>query len=147
MSSTASNPLAIPYNYSYTSIPLAFGLSVLPHAYGLTRLMLHTRGQISNSMPRTNLDAWKSKLPTNLYNQLIRARGAHMNSLEVFPLFAAAMVAGNAAGMDVKDLNATAGSFFAARAIYMAFYIGVGHETLAMVSLIFLEAWCDSFAD
>ncbi|KAF2171365.1 hypothetical protein M409DRAFT_18481 [Zasmidium cellare ATCC 36951] len=131
--SSPTTPLPLPpYNYSYTSIPLAYGLSILPHAYGLTRLMLATRGQISNSMPRTNLEAWKSKLPTHLWNQLARARGAHLNSLEVFPLFAAAMVAGNVAGLDVKDLNGTAASFFLARGVYMVYYIGVRNEMMAM---------------
>lgn len=43
-------------------------------------------------MPRTNLDAWKGKLSTNLWNHLARVRGAHLNSMEVFPLFAAAVV-------------------------------------------------------
>ena len=42
--------------------------------------------------PRTNLDNWKGKLPAATWNHLARARGAHLNSMEVFPLFAAAMV-------------------------------------------------------
>jgi hypothetical protein len=76
----------------------------------LVRLMAATSGQMSNAMcvssqaimnqsktssflrPRTNLESWKSRLPTGVWNHLARARGAHLNSMEVFPLFAAAMV-------------------------------------------------------
>ncbi|KAK4506486.1 hypothetical protein PRZ48_000218 [Zasmidium cellare] len=124
MSSTTPLPLQ-PYNYSYPSIPLAFGLAIAPHAYGLIRLMLATRGQLSNSMPRTNLEAQKTKLPAALYNQLIRARGAHLNSLEVFPLFAAAMVAGNVAGLEVGEMNRAAWTFLGARSGLWAWSISI----------------------
>lgn len=90
---------------------------------------------MSIAMPRTNLDTWKGKLPTELWNHLARARGAHLNSMEVFPLFAAAMVAGNVAGLPASDLNGTAMSFFAARGLYMALYIGVKNDVLAFVSI------------
>lgn len=81
-----------PYNYSLQAIPAAFLFGILPHGYGTARLMLATKGQNSIAMPRTNLETWKSKLPAATWNHLARARGAHLNSMEVFPLFAAAMV-------------------------------------------------------
>ena len=65
---------------------------MVPHSYYIVRLMQATKGQMSNSMPRTNLDAWKGKISTELWNHLARVRGAHLNSMEVFPLFAAAVV-------------------------------------------------------
>ena len=104
---------------------------------------------LSRSRPRTNLDAWKGKLSTEVWNQLARARGAHINSLEVFPLFAAAMVcgiaiemstwiasdkeqvAGNVAKLPAEDLNSVALSFFAARTLYLGLYMGVKSDTLA----------------
>jgi len=46
----------------------------------------------TENRPRTNLETWKSKLPAETWKHLVRARGAHLNSMEVFPLFAAAMV-------------------------------------------------------
>jgi uncharacterized MAPEG superfamily protein len=88
MSSTTSTP----YNYSIQAIPAAFLFAIIPHGYGMARLMYETKNQSSKAMPRTNLDTWKSKLPAATWNHLARARGAHLNSLEVFPLFAAAMV-------------------------------------------------------
>ncbi|KAK5167030.1 uncharacterized protein LTR77_007759 [Saxophila tyrrhenica] len=82
-------------------------------------------------MPRTNLETWKTKLPTDLWNHLARARGAHLNSMEVFPLFAAAMVAGNVAQLPARDMNSMALSFFAARTLYMGLYLAVKSDTLA----------------
>ena len=122
------------YNYSYHAIPAAFLFGFIPHGYGLTRLMIATKNKMSIAMPRTNLDTWKGKLPTDLWNHLARARGAHLNSMEVFPLFAAAMVAGNVAGLEAADLNNVALSFFTARTLYTALYIGVKNDVLAYVS-------------
>ena len=85
--STTTSP-----NYSIHSIPLAFAFGLLPHAYVTARLMHLTSNTSSKAMPRTNLDVWKSKLPAATWNHLVRARGAHLNCLEVFPLFAAAVV-------------------------------------------------------
>ncbi|KAK3051801.1 hypothetical protein LTR09_007101 [Extremus antarcticus] len=82
-------------------------------------------------MPRTNLEAWKARLPADVWNHLARARGAHINSMEVFPLFAAAMVAGNVAQLPAKDLNSVALSFFAARTLYMGLYMSIKSDTLA----------------
>lgn len=81
--------------------------------------------------PRTNLDTWKSQLPTQLWNSLARARGAHINSMEVFPLFAAAVLAGNVAKLPANDMNNMALSFLAARTLYMAVYMGVKNDALA----------------
>ncbi|KAI6834426.1 hypothetical protein KC332_g5985 [Hortaea werneckii] len=88
----ASAMLPASDNWSIHSIPLAFGLGLVPHLYCQGRLMLATRGQMSIAQPRNNLETWKGKLPNALWAQLSRARGAHLNSLEVFPLFAAAIV-------------------------------------------------------
>ncbi|KAK3686489.1 hypothetical protein LTR37_019774 [Vermiconidia calcicola] len=124
-------PASQPYNYSIHAIPAAFMFGIVPHGYYLVRLMVATNNQISTAMPRTNLDTWKGKLSSGLWNHLARARGAHLNSLEVFPLFAASMIAGNVAQLPAKDMNSMAFSFFAARALYMAAYITITNNTLA----------------
>ncbi|GIZ45828.1 hypothetical protein CKM354_000897900 [Cercospora kikuchii] len=121
---TSSSPLH--------SIPLAFGLALVPHAYGLTRLMVATRNTQSNAMPRTNLETFKTVLPKDLYNHLIRARGAHLNSLEVFPLYAAAVIAGQQAKLSEKEMGSLVGGFFAARVVYMGLYLGVKSDVLAL---------------
>ncbi|KAK3115693.1 hypothetical protein LTR53_004709 [Teratosphaeriaceae sp. CCFEE 6253] len=129
-----------PNNWSIHAIPYAFGMSLVPHLYFTGRLMLATRGQMSNAMlsprlsatkPRTNLDTWRGKLPEALWCQLARARGAHLNSMEVFPLFAAAVLAGNAAHLPAKDLNNMAVSFLGVRALYLAMYTTITNDVVA----------------
>jgi hypothetical protein len=92
MTSPSPTAQSTTHNYSLHSIPAAFLFAIIPHGYGMARLMYETSNKSSTAMPRTNLDTWKSKLPTATWNHLARARGAHLNSLEVFPLFAAAVV-------------------------------------------------------
>lgn len=122
-------------NNSLQTIPLAFGLALTPHLYGLTRLMIATRNQLSIAMPRTNLETFKTTLPKDLWNHLARARGAHLNSLEVFPLYAAAILAGNVAKLPAEDLSSVAWSFFTARVVYMGLYLGIKNDVLAYVSV------------
>lgn len=51
--------------------------------------------------------------------------------MEVFPLFATAMIAGNAAHLPAKDLNTAAVTFLAARTVYMGLYMGIKSDALA----------------
>ena len=51
--------------------------------------------------------------------------------MEVFPLFAAAVLAGNAANLPTKDLNNMAWSFLGLRVLYMGLYMGIKNNTLA----------------
>ncbi|KAF2766640.1 hypothetical protein EJ03DRAFT_174756 [Teratosphaeria nubilosa] len=118
-------------NFSLQSIPLAFGLSFAPHLYYTSGLMLASKGKMSIAQPRSNLETWKSKLSPNVWSHLARARGAHLNSMEVFPLFAAAMVAGNVAKLPVEDLNRSAMWFLGTRTLYMALYMGISNDVLA----------------
>jgi uncharacterized MAPEG superfamily protein len=46
----------------------------------------------SNVTPRANLELLGPSLPKATTDMLWRARGCHLNALEGFPLFAAAMV-------------------------------------------------------
>lgn len=146
-----SPPTTPPANWSIKAVPAAFALSLIPHSYYLFGLMAATKNQMSIAMcaspsqvkmeprlttirrPRTNLDTWKSKLPAATWNHLARARGAHLNSMEVFPLFAASIIAGNVANLPARDLNNAALSFLAARTLYMGVYMSVKSDTLAYV--------------
>jgi hypothetical protein len=89
---TMSSTTTTTPNYSLHSLPLAFLFGLLPHTYVTARLMHLTSNTSSKAMPRANLETWKSKLPAATWNHLVRARGAHLNCMEVFPLFAAAVV-------------------------------------------------------
>ena len=45
-----SSPTLSPYNYSLHSVPAAFLLGIVPQGYMLARLMVATRGKMSNAM-------------------------------------------------------------------------------------------------
>jgi hypothetical protein len=45
-----TSSLPTPYNWSIQAIPAAFALAIVPHGYYLTRLMMATKGQLSNAM-------------------------------------------------------------------------------------------------
>lgn len=81
-----------PRNWSILSIPCAYGLAIAPHIYGTARGLLATGFTMSNISPRSNIDLLKGKIPEATLKTMVRARGAHLNALEVFPLFASAMV-------------------------------------------------------
>ncbi|KAI7551815.1 hypothetical protein KC331_g2308 [Hortaea werneckii] len=118
----ASSVLPASDNWSIHSIPLAFGLGLVPHLYCQGRLMLASRGQMSIAQPRNNLETWRGKLPNALWAQLSRARGAHLNSMEL---------AGNMSKLPSKDLNNAALSFLGARTLYMTLYTTISHDVLA----------------
>lgn len=81
-----------PKNFAFQSIAAAYALNWVPHGYYFARMMVASKGQATNVTPRTNLDTLKSRLPAETWKALACARGAHLNTLEGFPLFAACMV-------------------------------------------------------
>lgn len=88
MSATTTHP----YNYSIHSIPAAYMLAFPPYMYQFARGMVASNYATTNIVPRTNLEALRGKVDTKTWQTLACARGAHLNALEGFPLFAAAMV-------------------------------------------------------
>jgi hypothetical protein len=98
----------MPVEYSLAAVPAAYGLGLAPHVYYLGRMMFASGFAWSNvsyvigvvglhelmstCSPRQNWDALKAKVPADVYNRCLRARGAHLNAMETFPLFAVAMV-------------------------------------------------------
>jgi uncharacterized MAPEG superfamily protein len=136
-----------PYNWSIHAIPAAYMLAFPPYLYQFARGMTASNYTATNIVPRTNLEALKSKLDSRTWQKLARARGVHLNALEGFPLFAAAMVrlldhqapktclltcisqiAGNYAKLDVKEMNFLAADYLAARVVYSALYMTVKSE-------------------
>lgn len=94
MSTSANSPLSSTQtpNRSLLAIPAAYALAYPPYLYQFYRGMTASKFAATNIAPRTNLDILRGKIPISTYNSLVRARGAHLNALEGFPLFAAAMV-------------------------------------------------------
>ncbi|WEW59022.1 hypothetical protein PRK78_004490 [Emydomyces testavorans] len=120
-------------NWTYHSIAAAYGLSILPHGYYFMKMMQATNWKTSNLTPRENLNTLRGKISTDVWNKLCRARGAHLNALEGFPLFAAAMIAGNATNIPTNELNFLAAEYLGVRLLYTAVYMGARSEFMSYV--------------
>jgi hypothetical protein len=91
---STSSPLRYFSSYAFAmhSIPLSYALAYPPHLYLFTKFMKASNYAYTNMVPRANLERLGPSLPRETADMLWRARGCHLNALEGFPLFAAAMV-------------------------------------------------------
>ena len=78
--------------FALHAIPISYALALPPHMYFFSKIMTASNYAASNITPRANLATLADTLPKATTNMLWRARGCHINALEGFPLFAAAMV-------------------------------------------------------
>ncbi|KAL2864195.1 uncharacterized protein BJX67DRAFT_361901 [Aspergillus lucknowensis] len=122
-----------PTNYSVHSIIAAYGLGLAPHGYYFVKMMANARGEASNILPRENLANLKGTLKSQVWTQLAKARGAHLNAMENLPLFAVAMLAGNVAKLPTSELNTLSLEYLGARLLYMATYMGARSEAISYV--------------
>ncbi|CAJ2511197.1 Uu.00g068220.m01.CDS01 [Anthostomella pinea] len=111
-------------NLSYFTVPVALILALLPRVYsGLS-------GPGSKIFDGTNPRKFseqleKSELDKQLVQRLQRAEAAGANAFEGLPLFAAAVVAGNSAGLPTATLNALSVGYIANRVVYTWYYIWI----------------------
>ncbi|EKG19290.1 Membrane-associated eicosanoid/glutathione metabolism (MAPEG) protein [Macrophomina phaseolina MS6] len=114
---------------SIVAIPAYHLLSIIPHAASISYA---TKGQPSkwdNRNPRSEaLKAGLSKrLDAKQYATYERLEAAHANSMENMPIFIAAIVLGNLAGLHKVEgadgLNWFAGAFLLVRAAYIVVYV------------------------
>jgi uncharacterized MAPEG superfamily protein len=133
-----------PYNFSIHAIAGAYALAVPPILYHYAGCMTASNWTATNLAPRTNLDNLKTKIGASTWQMLARARGCHLNALEGFPLFAAAMVSlagystkqnanklqivGNYAELGAKEMNFYAAEYLAVRVVYSVLYMTVKTE-------------------
>jgi len=108
-------------NFSLYTIPAAWVFSLVPHVYA-TGL---AGEKFDNRSPRSLTSSLKDNqtLDAATKEKIIRAEGAQQNGFENVGLFAAAVVAGNIAGLDNSTLNYLSGGYLVSRAIYNLIYI------------------------
>ncbi|KAI8959473.1 hypothetical protein F5Y11DRAFT_332948 [Daldinia sp. FL1419] len=109
-------------NISYFTIPAAVILALLPRAYsGITG---PGKKFFDPNNPRTFTAKLESaEIDKRLKGRLVRAESAGANAFENLGVYAAAVTAGNAAGLSAKTLNALALGYLAARVLYTWIYI------------------------
>ncbi|KAJ9640632.1 hypothetical protein H2204_003261 [Knufia peltigerae] len=119
-------------SFALHAIPVSYALAYPPHIYVLGKLMStstsSTAHAFTNMVPRVNLERLGPSLPKATTDMLWRARGCHLNALEGFPLFAAAMIAGTCTSLPTRDLNICAAEYLTARVVYSVLYMTVRSE-------------------
>ena len=93
-----------------------------------SRLPLASLGLAHNVYPRDDLSTATTTLPPSEAAKLKRREAAHVNGLENFPLFAAAMIVGNDAGLDSGTLNLCGVGYLVCRGVYSWLYVTVTKE-------------------
>ncbi|KAI4868145.1 hypothetical protein F4820DRAFT_150761 [Hypoxylon rubiginosum] len=114
--------LGLEKNISYWTIPAALVLALLPRVYsGLTGPGTKI---FDPNNPRTfaaRLDS--AEIDKKLRLRLQRAEAVVANAFETLGLYAAAVTAGNAAGVQARIMNTLTLSYIASRVLYTWIYI------------------------
>jgi uncharacterized MAPEG superfamily protein len=113
-------------NYSFYAVPAAWVLSIVPHLYAISVHDSNSKaGKFDNTQPRSLTKKIESDqtLDKATKDHIIRAEGAQQNGFENIGLFAAAVVAGNIAGLPFRTLNLLSGGYLASRIVYNLVYI------------------------
>ncbi|KAL6924905.1 hypothetical protein FSST1_002179 [Fusarium sambucinum] len=108
-------------NYSFFTVPAAFFIAALPHAYTI----IASRGTYDNANPRSHKNnIEKCEVFTKCDKQfLYRAKAATENGFETLGLYAAGIVAANFAGVSTPTVNALSFSYVASRVVYNVAYL------------------------
>ncbi|KAF9477951.1 hypothetical protein BDN70DRAFT_994571 [Pholiota conissans] len=107
---------------SLYTIPVVWFTGFYPHT--LKFMTIDKLIGYNNTLPRSS-DAKSAtgKVPQATQLRLARMEGAHANGNEAMPLWFAAVLAGNLAGLDTHWLNVMALSYVATRVAYNTTYI------------------------
>ncbi|EIN09665.1 hypothetical protein PUNSTDRAFT_65822 [Punctularia strigosozonata HHB-11173 SS5] len=104
---------------SLYSIPAAYITAFYPHVLKVRTMFAQIHRLIQ---PRAQMKRLQDKNPT-VFARADRMFSAHANGNEIFPLWAAAVLAGNLAGLDHETLNIYALTFIGLRLLYNTIYI------------------------
>ncbi|KAK4106386.1 hypothetical protein N658DRAFT_17281 [Parathielavia hyrcaniae] len=108
-------------NWSYYTIPAAFILCMAPHAYAIK--LANKNYDLGN--PRKTIEhcAKDTTLDKVTARRIARAEAASANGFETLGLYAAAVVAGNTAGVAAERLNQLTLAYLLSRAAYSYIYV------------------------
>mmetsp|Transcript_20286 Transcript_20286/g.57836 ORF Transcript_20286/g.57836 Transcript_20286/m.57836 type:complete len:170 (-) Transcript_20286:163-672(-) len=104
-----------PYYPAVASVPALFTLAYLPHLGKLFVRFKQTGLKYNNDTPRTEKDSDYPKIQA-------RFSGAHLNALEMFPAFAAAVILARIQKADPQRLVALCISHLKLRLLYNVLY-------------------------
>ncbi|KAK4044740.1 hypothetical protein C8A01DRAFT_42642 [Parachaetomium inaequale] len=108
-------------NWSYYTIPAAFVLCFAPHAYAVT--LAGKNYDMGNPRKTEEHCAKDTSFDKQTLHRISRAKAASANGFETLGLYAAAVVAGNAAGVAAERLNQLTLAYLLSRAVYVYTYV------------------------
>ncbi|KAF7367716.1 hypothetical protein MSAN_00835400 [Mycena sanguinolenta] len=108
---------------SFYSIPVVWLTAFFPVVLK-TSTINKVKG-FNNVQPRGNVARVSSdaKIPPEIAQRIERMEGAHFNGNENFPIWIAAVLAGNFAGLDNHTMNVIAIAYICGRVLYNYVYI------------------------
>lgn len=117
--------LNITTNYSLYSVPVAYAFSLMPHVFAMQTYQKSAKKAFPIKQPRGFEAMVESdqSIDSKTKNRILRAQAAHTNGMENVGLYAAAVVAGNAAGVDSWWLNGLSIGYLVSRFVYNHIYI------------------------
>ncbi|KAL1411591.1 hypothetical protein Q8F55_002555 [Vanrija albida] len=114
-------------NYSLFAVPAAFGLAFAPHLYAVCLLNFkhapNAEGFDFSNPKNSRANIHQSGLSVADQDRYLRAEAANDNGFLGLPFFAAAVVAGNAANLDLPTLNGAAAVYIGSRIAFNYLYI------------------------
>ncbi|MCJ1331395.1 hypothetical protein MMC10_008085 [Thelotrema lepadinum] len=119
-------PLFGRINFSILAIPAYYAIVMTCHVYATFLLVKadKERNVYDNRNPRAATpESLRKVMGPPAYDRYSKAKSAHTNGHENFPLFVAAMLAGNFAGLDSRSLNIMAAGLLMTRVAYSFSYI------------------------
>ncbi|TGJ82183.1 hypothetical protein E0Z10_g6584 [Xylaria hypoxylon] len=112
-------------NISYFTIPVALLAALWPRSQSAFKEPGKKYFDAAN--PRTFASRLeKSDLDKETVSRILRAEAASANGMEGLPIFAAAVVAGNSAGLSTTALNSLSIAYIVSRVVYNWVYIFLG---------------------
>ncbi|RGP63581.1 membrane protein [Fusarium sporotrichioides] len=108
-------------NYSFFTVPAAFFIAALPHAYTI----IASRGTYDNANPRSHKDNIEKceNFTKSASFGAFTLTAATENGFETLGLYAAGIVAANFAGVPTPTINALSFSYVASRVAYNVAYL------------------------
>lgn len=121
-------------NYSVYSIPIYYIMNLIPHTYSTTIFAGGSVKNWDNANPKSAAvrERFQKRVSAATYLRWERARAAHNNGIENFPLLIAAVILGNMAKLDAGMMNWTFGTFLLFRAMFIAAYIEISDGRLSV---------------
>ena len=128
------------FNFSIAAIPAYYFINLLGHVYAQS-LLIGVDKELKaydNRNPRNNSqESIRKLMGPPKYELYLRGKAAHNNGNENFPLFVAAILAGNLAGLDQRALNITAAAILVQRVLYTIAYVMAKTRTQSYIRSLF----------